>query len=277
LTHFRLFRRNSFVAGTLFLAAGLFGQAQNRVNVGAVTKDTGAPASPSELRDTQLFLSTLETQVAAECIKFDDLDYMDRSSVDQVFQELKLSSDAAFDPSSGALRGLLGRLDFLIVIDASSPRIARLRALDIQTGAVRAIAVCRQTRGSAADGDQECVHGFVAQLHPFVTRLFQARQAGAEAAAHALQDAEQAEAQTRELKPDMDAALGRLSAANTFWNEIRGRTPSGKLRPEIETALSQANSDSRSCRESFNSSQPDALSDCIKDLNRNLDLLDSYK
>ena len=250
-----------------------------QINVGTVTKFTGRPATENELKGGELFLATLETQVAQECIKYDDLNYMDRSSVDQVFQELKLSSDAAFDPTSGALRGLLGRLDYLIVIDGSSPTIARMRAIDNQTGAVRSIAMCRQTKASAtaSDGDETCVRGFVTRLHPFVAKAYAARVGMAEAAANAAADAAQAQAQTIAMKPEMDAALQRLAAANSFWGPIRAHVSSGKLRPEIETAFNLANADGKSCQSAYQTYQPDSLAGCVKDLNHQLDLLQSYR
>jgi hypothetical protein len=249
-----------------FLTPGfnLQSQAQQRVSVGAVTKYTGGPAALDELKDSELYMSTLESQVATESIKFSNINYLDRSSVGQVFRELNLSSNSAFDGSSGALRGLLGRLDFLIVIDASSPSIARLRAIDTETGAVRSIATCKRSRslfGSASDGEQDCVRGFVAQLQPSLREVLaikqrrNADQAAQKQAADAAQqreirveaqeqkdaarqheiDVKTAQAQAEQeqklalelqsqmaaLQPDLEMAVSRLSSANTFWNGMR--------------------------------------------------------
>lgn len=146
--------------------------AQTRVSVGAVVKYTGGPAKLDELKEDEVYLSTLESQVAASIIKAHNIDYIDRTSVTQIFQELNLSSDVAFNGASGALRGLLGRLDFLIVIDGTSPELARMRAIDLETGAVRATAMCKRSAsffGGPEDGNEGCVRELLSELQPAVT------------------------------------------------------------------------------------------------------------
>jgi flagellar biosynthesis GTPase FlhF len=136
-----------------------------KVSVGAVTKYSGSYSS-SERQRCQDFLDILETQLAAEFVKLPELDYVDRSSLDEVFHELHLSSDIAFDTSSGALRGLLSRLDLLIVAVASSPSSARVRVLDVETGAVKGVAIC-QPRTSIFGGlsatAPECIATIISQ------------------------------------------------------------------------------------------------------------------
>jgi len=153
--------------------------AELRVSVGAVTKYSGAPSS-SDRQRCQDFLDLLETQLATEFLKSPEVDYLDRSSLDEIFQELHVSSDVAFDQSSGPLRGLLGRLDFLIVATASSPTSARVRVLDVETGAVKVVAVCERrtsifaSRSAAAP---ECIASIVSQTQSVVkTRLAVKRQ-----------------------------------------------------------------------------------------------------
>jgi len=85
---------------------------------------------------------TLETQLAASLVGAKDVDYLDRSNLDALLREVHLSSNSVFDQSSGALRGLLGRLDFLIVIEASTATTARVRVVNVETGAVKGIAIC---------------------------------------------------------------------------------------------------------------------------------------
>src|ERR1039457_342392 len=96
-----------------------------RISVAAVTKYTGI-LSPDEVRHGQDFLMTLETQLAANFVAAKDVDYLDRNNLDALFREVHLSSNSVFDQSTGALRGLLGRLDFLIIIEASEASTARI-------------------------------------------------------------------------------------------------------------------------------------------------------
>jgi hypothetical protein len=273
--------RNLFLLPIVLAVAVSFCSGEERVNVGTVTKYTGKPASQNELKNSELFLATLETQAAAEALKFDDIDYMDRSAVDQVFQELNLSSDVAFNPASGALKGLLGRLDFLIVIDASSPTVARMRALDNQTGAVRAVAICRRPNSSFASaslGDGACVRAFMGQLHPHLKKLLSDRLERKAAAQQQEMDAQERRAETAAMQPALEGAKSRLSAANSFWEGVRRQQADhGGIRPEIQSALTAANAAAARCQGLFDSAQPVALKTGITDLNRRLDLLDSYK
>src|SRR5665213_2074905 len=89
---------------------------QATVSVGAVTKYTGIATNEKDIKDIKSineFLNTLESQTAKEFVKHTEVDYLDRMNMDATFGELNLSSNSNFDSSSGALRGLIGRLDYL--------------------------------------------------------------------------------------------------------------------------------------------------------------------
>jgi hypothetical protein len=247
--------------------------------------------SKIQILDSQSFGRRLESQVASEAIGFSNVNYLDRSSVVQVFRELHLSSNVAFDGSSGALRGLLGRLDFLVVIDASSSTIARLRAIDTETGAVRSIATCKRSCslfGSASDGEQNCVHGFVTQLQPSIKEALTAKQKRnadqatqrqaadvAQQRAIRLQAQEQRKAikqkemeakaaqvqaekeqmhaqelqsQMSALQPDLEMATSRLASANTFWNGMRRQMASRGQSLRSEIQASLSAANSNSSR-----------------------------
>jgi hypothetical protein len=145
-----------------------------RITIGAVTKYTGSP-SPSESQRVQEFLSNLELQLASSFAKSSDLDYLDRSNLDALFRELHLSSSTFFDASTGSLHGLLGRLDFLVVAEASSSTSARVRVLDVETSAVKVATLCQPRTtifGSASTDAPECVSQIVTQVAPFAKARF---------------------------------------------------------------------------------------------------------
>jgi hypothetical protein len=131
--------------GALLSAGIANGQSNTTVSVGAVTRDSGLYVGPSDvsaMKDVNKFLSSLESDLAGEVSSEGIVEYLDRSSVRELFRELHLSSSFAFDASSGASRGLLGRLDLLVVIDALEPDKAKMRLIDVETGAVRGVESC---------------------------------------------------------------------------------------------------------------------------------------
>jgi len=103
--------------------------------------------------------------VAKAFIAHSEVDYLDRMNTDALFREIHFSSDAAFNPGSGALRNLLGRLDFLVVMDASDTSSARIRLIDVESGAVKAIGTCTKhwSLGLGAAAPPDCVAPFVTQ------------------------------------------------------------------------------------------------------------------
>jgi flagellar biosynthesis GTPase FlhF len=177
------------------------------ISVGAVTKYSGIATDENDIKDIKSineFLNTLESQVAKEFVNDPEVDYLDRMNMEAIFRELHLTSNSNFDASSGALPGLLGRLDFLIVIDATEPSTARIRLIDVQSGAVKAIESCTQRSwlmSLAAQGPPDCVAPFVSHSVAIMrvkkgAKEQRARQqAAAELTAQQKSDAERAAAQ----------------------------------------------------------------------------------
>jgi hypothetical protein len=232
--------------------------AQDKVNVGAVLKYTGLPSNLTELKDTNLYLRALESQTASETIKLSGVRYIDRVSVDQIFREKNLSEDMAFNPSSGALRGLLGRLDLLIVIDATDPSIARLRAIDLEDGSVRSLSTCKRGLfSSPSDGAPDCSKAFISGLLPITKELSstktqrrvdeqqaesqrlakQASDAHAAAVAQRASDAKaKAEAEAERLKQEAEAKALRQKQDEDAHALAEKRAAIAKLQPELDDA-----------------------------------------
>ncbi len=142
---------------------------QVTISVGSVTKYSGIATNEQDIKNIKAlneFLNTLESQLAKEFLTRGDIDYLDRMNTEAIFNELHLSQNSAFNASSGALRGLLGRLDFLVVIDSAEPTTARVRLIDVESGAVKAIETCRRKSsflGITQEGTPDCVAPFVAR------------------------------------------------------------------------------------------------------------------
>jgi len=142
---------------------------QVTVSVGSVTKYSGIATNERDVRDIKVlneYLNTLESQLAKEFVGHGDIDYLDRMNTEAIFHELHLSDNLAFNASSGALRGLLGRLDFLVVIDSAEPTTARVRLIDVESGAVKAIETCKRKSsflGITQEGVPDCIAPFVAR------------------------------------------------------------------------------------------------------------------
>jgi hypothetical protein len=314
----------------------LSGAQEVTVAVGAVTRYSGIATDEKDVKDIKSineFLNTLESQIAKEFVGHPEVDYLDRMNMAATFSELHLSSNSNFDASGGALRGLLGRLDFLIVIDSAEPATARIRLIDVQSGAVKAIESCTQKSWLMSLGSQglpECVAPFVSHVLAVMsakkaTKEQRARQrAAAEVAAQQKSDAErvaaqkqstleqqrereQAAAQATEqanaaleakkaaeqeaaaqaqitesltaLKPDLDAAVSRLTAHNDFWRDLSQQLAGAgqSLRPTISSALKTANLDADHCQQLYEARNPDDLHGCITRLELDLEKLDKFK
>jgi len=288
------------------------------VSVGAVTKYTGVITSNDdvkELKSINSYLNSLESQLASEFVKYPEVQYLDRTNTENIFHELHLSSNSAFNPSSGAIRGLLGRLDFLTVIDSSESSNARLRLIDVETGAVKAIENCKRVTsffGTPSDAPASCITPFVTHARAVVqakqaekesriqhqTAQQQAarRQAAAQQDALRKQEAAQqlqhAEAQKQQalvqaelehqlaiIKPDLDNALSRLSTADMFWHNFSKQLAASgiSLRSEIQTALNTANADGARCQRLVAQMKPTEARTCSVELNHHLDTLDAMK
>jgi len=164
-----------------------------RVSVGAVTKYTG-PASSAQEQQSQEFLSNLELQLASGFAKSGDIDYLDRSNLYELFRELHISSWSFFDASTGSLHGLMGRLDFLIVAEASSATTARVKILDVETGAVKIATLCQPRTtmfGKASTDAPECVSQIVSQMATFAKMRFTTKRDRLIKAAVSQQEAEE--------------------------------------------------------------------------------------
>lgn len=137
-----------------------------RVTAGSVLKYGGLSNDPSDLQQVKEYLSSLESQVAKGVIDSPGIEYIDRANLLSLLAELNLSE--GFDPSSGALRGLLGRLDFLIVVESLNSTSARIRVIDVESGAVKALSDCKKPSAlagmfSSSHVDQ-CVSPIVEKL-----------------------------------------------------------------------------------------------------------------
>jgi hypothetical protein len=300
----------------LSLFCAFAGAQQVTVSVGTVTKYSGIATNESDIRNLKEInenLNTLESYLAKEFVSHGDIDYLDRMNTDRVFQELHLSSSSAFNASSGALKGLLGRLDFLVVIDSAEPTTSRVRLIDIETGAVKAIETCKRKTsfmGSASDSAPDCIVPFVAntrnvariklaakteRLRLHVTEEQAAKQkatseqnarlkeqmkaqqiAQAQADAQAKAQAE-LDAQISGIRPVLDDAIARLASANDFWEKLsRQLASSGQsLRPSVKSTLYSANADGRRCQEFLSQSNVNEVKTCISKLNSDLDKLDN--
>jgi flagellar biosynthesis GTPase FlhF len=301
-----------------------------------VTKYSGIATNSQDVADLKTinqYLNTLEAQVAQEFVNIGDIDYLDRMNTDALFRELHLSQSAAFNASSGALKGLLGRLDFLVVIDSAEPTTARVRLIDVESGAVRAVEACKRKSsflGLGQDGPPDCLRPFISRAKDAAhvkmrAKVERARQQSIQAQAAKEQAAtnqqaakeraakdqeaarvqaeamardreraqqlaqERAEAQAREqaevdakvsaLRPDLDDAIARLSAANGFWEELSKQLASSgqSLRSTIRATLNSANLDGKRCQELLSRRNTDDAKPCILKLNSDLDKLDGLK
>jgi hypothetical protein len=113
--------------------------------VGAITRDAGLYTGPSDfatMKGVNRYLILLESDLAAKVSSMPNVTYQDRTATAELLHEVHMSSGRDFDPSSGALRGLMGRLDFLIVIDAIDPSTAKMRLIDVQSGSIKGIETC---------------------------------------------------------------------------------------------------------------------------------------
>jgi hypothetical protein len=238
--------------GACFAVAGA---QQPTVSVGAITKYTGVVTSREDVKDLKEingFLNSLESQLAEEFVKYPDVEYLDRTNTEDIFEELHLSSKSAFDPSSGALRGLMGRLDFLAVIDSSEPMNARLRLIDVQSGAVKAIETCKRSTsifGTPTDVQPACIAPFVSRTRTVVqakradkqARL--QRQALQEQAARKQVEAQQkqAGAQQKQLALENQAEQKRLAqqqqAQALAQTQLEGEVAG--VKPDLDDALSR--------------------------------------
>lgn len=243
------------------------------VSVGSVTRYTGIEADKShvgDLKSIRNFLNALEAQIARAFLDHPEMDYMDRMNTDALFQELHLSSDAAFNPNSGALRGLLGRLDYLVVMDASDPATARVRLIDVKTGAVKAVETCAR-RGNDLTAP--------ACVGPFVNRAVMVAKATLRERLETQQRLAEVNQQLAEVKPELDDLNARLRSQLGFWKPIADQlAASGQpLRGSTQVLLDRARADDRDCHSYFGNSDVEMLHACVGRLRADVDELETLR
>lgn len=262
-------RRITFGLGLLavFFHAPV-GAQEPRVFVGATTK-MAAPGEAGQVAATQETLQATEAAVAGELIKALDIEYVDRVSMDALFAELQLSAASAFDATTGAARGLLGRIDFLVVIEAAAPTTVRLRTIDVESGAVKAMGLCEATPGwfSGSTFDfSACLAPFAEQTVAVArqrldTKKIEAKRAAEEAQARAERRADEerrraeeeaaaAQARERELAADEQRRIDAEQQAETQRRAEAERRATlqarvDQLRPEYERALNKLSEEIR--------------------------------
>jgi outer membrane murein-binding lipoprotein Lpp len=113
------------------------------------------------------------------------------------------------------LKGLLGRLDYLIVAESSSPTLSRVRVLDVETGAVKMATFCQARTslfGGLSTAEPECIPSVVARTSELARScLALKRQRLMKAAAAERAAAEQSAEQERK-RVEREKQQGRITA-----------------------------------------------------------------
>ncbi len=242
----------------LALFCSLASSQQVSVSVGSITKYSGIATNERDISDLKAlneYLNSLESQLAKEFVNRGDVDYLDRMNTDAIFQELHLSENSSFNASSGALKGLLGRLDFLVVIDSAESTTARVRLIDVESGAVKAIETCKRKSsflGMTQEGVPDCVVPFVTRARDVahlkmtakIERLRQkkdqeqaAKQKSAAEQKALLKEQQREREQAETQAKEQAKALAQAQAEQTVLdNQIAG------LRPDFDDAVERLSS-----------------------------------
>ena len=235
--------------------------------VGAITRDPELyliPHDVATINATRRMLLNLESDLANKLSSLRGISYQDRTATQELLHEVHATNGRDFDPTSGALRGLMGRLDFLIVIDAVDRSTARMRLIDVQSGAVRGVESCVHR----AAGAPSCVQGMASKLAAL----------GNESAGQAA-DLVAARQDVMRVKPNWDDAVARYDAARAYWARIQSQIAPGghTLRPEIQTLLNGSAADVSSGRFAVEHLDAQNLAVALKTLTAKLDELDSFR
>jgi hypothetical protein len=235
--------------------------------VGAITRDPElylVPHDVATINSVRRMLINLESDLAAKLANMRGISYQDRTATQELLHEVHATNGRDFDPTSGALRGLMGRLDFLIVIDAVDRSTARMRLIDVQSGAVRDVENCVHR----ASGPPACVDGMAGKLAAL------GHETSSEAA-----DLAAARRDVMQVKPDWDDAVARYDASRAYWARIQGQIgPAGhNLRPEIQTLLNGSAKDVSSGQFAVEHLDAPDLAVALKRLTTKLDQLDSFR
>jgi hypothetical protein len=267
--------RNLLLIGALFANAGAALLAQNvpvvvgkPVTVGAITRDAGVYAlyrgssDAATMRKVNGYLIDLESDLAGKVAEMRGVAYQDRTATAELLNEVHMSSGRDFDSYTGALRGLMGRLDFLIVIDAINPSAARMRLIDVQSGSVKGVESC------SSGGNSACVAGMT-------TKIKIACQEQAAVNGDLLAQRQEVMA----IKPQWDDQVARYQAAKAFWEHIQSTISSGghALRPEIRTLLNGSEKDVSTGAFAVRTLDVDALRTATATLTAKLDKLEEYR
>jgi hypothetical protein len=237
------------------------------IAVGAITRDAGiyvVPKDVATIRSVNQFLITVESDLAAKVSSMRGLSYQDRTATAALLNEVHMSLGPDFDRNSGALHGLMGRLDYLIVIDALDRSTAKMRLIDVETGSVKGVGTC--TRGAA--GNASCV---AAMAH----RLEGLKGAAADTNANLMA----ARQDVMKIKPHWDDQVARWEAAHAYWAKIQSEIgPAGHtLRPEIQTLLNGAQKDEDSGKFAVEHLDAPNLKVALDTLTVKLDKLDALR
>jgi hypothetical protein len=239
------------------------------VTVGAITRDAGVyslysgSSDAATMRKVNGYLINLESDLAAKVSAMKGISYQDRTATAELLNEVHMSSGRDFDAYTGALRGLMGRLDFLIVIDAVNGSTARMRLIDVQTGSVKGVESC-----ASGSGNARCVDGMADKI-----RLAGQEQAGVTGALLAQRQ------EVMAIKHQWDDQVARYEAAKGFWDNIQKTISSGghALRPEIRTLLNGAAKDVSTGALAVRTLDVEALKTATSTLSDKLDKLDTYR
>jgi hypothetical protein len=224
--------------------------------MGTVTRYTGSVASPGDAKESHEFLAALESQLAAEALKYSDITYLDRANIDQIFHEIHLSSSSQFDPTTGSLAGLLGRLDELVVIDSSGPNDARLRLIEVETGAVRAVGNCKRPTsffGSSSDAVAACIQPFALQASLVARKRLSVKQDRLNRRAEAQREQDQQRASEAKQAAEQQAAYNRQAqrqreaeaeeARQEQQARAQAEVETNAIRPSLDSALARLSSE----------------------------------
>jgi hypothetical protein len=239
----------------------------HQLAVGAITRDAGlytGPADMATMKGVNRYLVLLESDLASKVSSMHNVSYQDRTATAELLHEVHMSSGRDFDPTSGALRGLMGRLDFLIVIDAIDPSTAKMRLIDVESGSIKGIETCSKR----VSDNSACI---VAMVHRI--------EAAARDRAGANEQLAAAREDMMKVKPAWDEAVGRYDADKAFWERIEGTISSGghALRPEIRSLLNGAQKDVQTGSYAIQTLDTQTLQGALTTLTAKLDKLDQYR
>lgn len=264
--------RLTAILGTAWIAVSATGQnvpvvIVHPLAVGAITRDAGLYTGPADLttmKGVNRYLVLLESDLAEKVSGLHNVTYQDRTATAELLREVHMSSGRDFDPTSGALRGLMGRLDYLVVIDAIDPSTAKMRLIDVETGSVKGVETCSKR----VSGNSACI---VAMTQRIETAVHDHAGVNADFAA--------AREEMMKIKPGWDDAVGRYDATKAYWDHIQATISGGghALRPEIRTLLNGAAKDVETGSFAIKTLDTPTLQTAITTLTAKLDKLDEYK